>query len=581
MPAEGNRKIPLVIGVTGHRELAEADVPAIEQAVASILERYRDEYPSTPFLLLTSLAEGADRLVARIAREKFRAETLAVLPMPEEEYVKDFETPESREEFVRMRGRALEAFAVECGVASRAEHYAAASMWIATRAQVVIALWDGEPTEKIGGTAWFIRERAALLENLAAQISPHDFTAYGPIHVVHTPRAIAGGAGKIRVIEPPAAAIDAVHENEKRRGFFEAIAHLLTPTHPAPHGELYRDTFRRVEKMNADIEKVQDAQVTKNEEWFFQPDPARPLTAGLRRVRSIFAALDFLAIRYQARLRVLLLRLCGLAGAAALCFEFYAHYVHGKYGWGEFRHGVVLLFPVLFLLALWVNRNASKHDYQNRFQDYRAVAEGLRVQFFWTLAGIALPAAGGYEGRQRRELEGIRSAVFVAHVLAGPPQCGDAGLADARRQWVGEQAKYFERAMKKNRVRVVRIEWSMTFALLAGLSLVLVAGVGAMILHAEVWTFVFLGAGGLLLVSALLHFYNEKNAYAEHMRQYEAMARIFKKGGDAMEACLANPDAASRTRARKILIELGHEALTENGDWVLTHRSRPLEVPHA
>lgn len=33
--------------------------------------------------------------------------------------------------------------------------------------------------------------------------------------------------------------------------------------------------------------------------------------------------------------------------------------------------------------------------------------------------------------------------------------------------------------------------------------------------------------------------------------------------------------------ARDLVRELGEAALAENGDWVLLHRERPLEVPHA
>jgi len=33
------------------------------------------------------------------------------------------------------------------------------------------------------------------------------------------------------------------------------------------------------------------------------------------------------------------------------------------------------------------------------------------------------------------------------------------------------------------------------------------------------------------------------------------------------------------SEAQSFIGELGREALAENGDWILTHRDRPLEVP--
>jgi len=39
-------------------------------------------------------------------------------------------------------------------------------------------------------------------------------------------------------------------------------------------------------------------------------------------------------------------------------------------------------------------------------------------------------------------------------------------------------------------------------------------------------------------------------------------------------------DEVCRREVQALLEELGKEALVENGDWVLLHRERPLEVPH-
>jgi hypothetical protein len=60
----------LVIGATGHRDLRDEDVPGLEDAVAAIFDRIRERYPHTPLVLLSALAEGADRLAARVAVSK-------------------------------------------------------------------------------------------------------------------------------------------------------------------------------------------------------------------------------------------------------------------------------------------------------------------------------------------------------------------------------------------------------------------------------------------------------------------------------------------------------------------------------
>ncbi|HEY4403702.1 MAG TPA: hypothetical protein VGN55_03535, partial [Xanthobacteraceae bacterium] len=62
-------RLPLVIGVTGHRDLREQDVARLEAEVAGIIARLRHDYleddGETPIIVLSALAEGADRLVAR------------------------------------------------------------------------------------------------------------------------------------------------------------------------------------------------------------------------------------------------------------------------------------------------------------------------------------------------------------------------------------------------------------------------------------------------------------------------------------------------------------------------------------
>jgi hypothetical protein len=40
-------------------------------------------------------------------------------------------------------------------------------------------------------------------------------------------------------------------------------------------------------------------------------------------------------------------------------------------------------------------------------------------------------------------------------------------------------------------------------------------------------------------------------------------------------------DRDDLSEAQTLLRELGREALAENGDWVLLHRQRPLEMPSA
>jgi len=62
--------VPIVLGVTGHRDVRDADLPRLRQAVAAILDAFVRQYRHTPLVLLSSLAQGADQLCAAVALEK-------------------------------------------------------------------------------------------------------------------------------------------------------------------------------------------------------------------------------------------------------------------------------------------------------------------------------------------------------------------------------------------------------------------------------------------------------------------------------------------------------------------------------
>lgn len=88
--------------------------------------------------------------------------------------------------------------------------------------------------------------------------------------------------------------------------------------------------------------------------------------------------------------------------------------------------------------------------------------------------------------------------------------------------------------------------------------------------------FLTVAVGLAPIIAALLGGYIERNALVGHIKQYERMADLFHHAAAWLSKIMTE---GKRHEAREFILELGREALSENGDWMLLHRERPLEVP--
>jgi hypothetical protein len=159
--------VPLIVAVSGHRDLLPAEMPAIRARVRAFLMHLNDQYPDRDLVVLTPLAEGADRLVAEEALALGLPVTVA-LPMPRALYAEDFTTAESRSQFDRLCAAATDLFElpltagntpgfVEGHGPNRARQYAQLGVFLSAHCHVLLALWDGRASTEIGGTAQVVR----------------------------------------------------------------------------------------------------------------------------------------------------------------------------------------------------------------------------------------------------------------------------------------------------------------------------------------------------------------------------------------------------------------------------------------
>jgi hypothetical protein len=156
--------MPIInLGITGHRYLAEMDQVMAGLEIA--LRRLQETFSTSTFRVLSSLAEGADRILAKRLLSIPNTSLWVPLPLPEEDYLKDFETLASRQEFIRLLGQAEQVITLPARN-GRGGTYLAAGKYILENCDVLLAIWDGHTAQGEGGTGEIIslaRERSLPL----------------------------------------------------------------------------------------------------------------------------------------------------------------------------------------------------------------------------------------------------------------------------------------------------------------------------------------------------------------------------------------------------------------------------------
>lgn len=149
----------VVIGVTGHRFLTELE--RVKAGIDEALHEIAAHFEGPPFTIISSLAEGADRLVVQRAFERWEVSLSVPLPLPAQEYMADFQTPASRESFLTLLEKADEVLTLPTA-GTRSQSYAAAGHYVVAHCDVLLTVWDGRAAQGTGGTGEIVsraRER--------------------------------------------------------------------------------------------------------------------------------------------------------------------------------------------------------------------------------------------------------------------------------------------------------------------------------------------------------------------------------------------------------------------------------------
>jgi hypothetical protein len=571
--------IPLVFSVTGHRDLVGEDIPRLEAGVRQVFQAMQTRYPHSPLRLLSPLAEGADHLAARVALE-LGGELVAPLPLPPQDYARDFVTIESRQEFERLLKRASQVFVLPAvsgsnstipasNLSERERQYEEAGSYAVRHSHFLIALWDGENLELPGGTASIVMFK--VLGVPGKRLNPLDVPDLGILF--HIP------ARRQRDSQSYVGDYNQFCKQAwiKAEGQLGGIWEHQTGVYAtcSPEAVSLKGFERIISRMDEFNRRTTEA--TGREENSVK-DPAAFDQADAS-IRAAYQYADFLAVSFRASYRHALIAIYCTAAATGLSFG-----VLNLPGWDA--PSLALVYAVLFLATAAAFQLQKKKGWFDDYLEYRALAEGLRVQRFWQIAGLGygadrVEAFDLYLRKQVGEIGWVRESLRALSCHE-PVSSDHPARQFIYKYWVKEQADYFNATAERDRLKLRRFRriasafyWT---GLIAALTIRGLTYASINVLGADRSLNLALR---LLLVApafgALVSSYSRHLVLDEQEKAYRLMAELFSNGKRQIEALGPAPNLLYY---EAILRALGSEALRENADWLHLHSTHPVESPY-
>lgn len=613
-PISEDYLIPIVIGVTG-RKGSPPDEERISALILPEMVRLRNTFPSSPFIVISSLSGSDECLLARLAMEHLRARLIAILPCPpgqdknappDGKYGKDFGELLGRAESSidvpsLMRSKLGEArYGV---VEDRAMTEIFAAAFIAEHSEILFAVSSDDGTRDQDTTARIIRwiREGRITREYSLRVNKPGLDTMDRSMIISIdPAALRT---KTESVPPEEYSVPIISGRGNRSGFPGAVYRaatrklfVLIQSVSLFLDKLYDSMFmrpgagitdgyekspftgimERIDGFNSDVrdyfDKYGDGDLVKSKQYLLQNESDNERISGegaLRKIICLYSASDVLSQFYQKKTARLISWIYVLFFAAVV--------LYGLIDWSSYL--VLCYIGLIPAIALLVKKT-SRDRIEDRFLDYRALAEGLRVQFFWTLSGIDENVSSHYLSKYEGLLTWIRKAVRSIEIItlrtgsAEHAPGNNAFLNITRKLWIESQLDYFgskkrpllARSQQFGNIMFLSFVLTLLVALVYGMY-VLFAGVG----NSEAINNFQILLGVIAAVGVAAQAYKNKRAYDELQRRYSLAQQTYASAKRELEIGVVPPE--------RILIAVGREALLENSDWLWTHRNVPIEVP--
>jgi len=204
--------------------------------------------------------------------------------------------------------------------------------------------------------------------------------------------------------------------------------------------------------------------------------------------------------------------------------------------------------------ALWF-LHASRKRFEQKHEDYRALSEAFRVQFYLTVAQKKINVSEHYLQKHKGELE------WVLYVLRASQLRSSAGNTSIQADenilkryefintfWVKDQFEYYRKTSWKYHLLLKRLRLAANGMFLGALSAAILLFLfstwfGNMIFSEKYGEELFhsilvVCTHSFLVISAALHGYIEKMIFAEQNKSYQQMQQLFHIAHDKLTRSL-------------------------------------------
>jgi len=639
MPAHPTR-IPIIIAVTGHRDLILDDEELLRDRIQAIFTYFRKQYPSSPIKVLSALAVGADRLVAEIAitlrdRGDNLISVVAPLPLPVDLYEQDFGSPIELNQFRDLLSKMDEWFVLDSYVydgfdhkklelptlnqrtrennwgysAERNAQYANVGVFMAKHANVLIALWDGKICQNTaGGTSNIVGYMLNGEMDWGGCPPRHEFLEcsnisggeYGVVIHIHVDRVTEHSECMEISLQDQKDTSDSAwrgmtlldHINWYFTGdFFHKSSKTILDQISAYQREEFYSSLQKIESFNQDVERAEKSGILKV--WLLKSwltsGKSNQLESSSTPIKILFHVADAMSQHYQWKAKLMLAAVFTSLFLLLVSFEGVQYYGPGggTLGYASF---VFFLGAAIFLAGFLTMYRTGK--YKQKTQDYRTLAEALRVFFYLECAHLNKQLAMVYAMETRDRTAWIDQARWSVEIHTWSDTFSEVKtdieqVKYVHEIWIKDQISYFEKKLSGSGNRsflgidtqvsglrqktglLTRLQKAAYF--ITGLALLVISWF-YLTGNINAATYVIFPVG-LLVVTESVKEWANIIGYDDDTKRYTFALDMFRRADYELSVALT---AGNINKAVEIIKELAIEALSENAKWHETHSSKDI-----